>query len=119
MIHLIPTGAHHVVGLRIEGKVTADDLETVVAELEGRLKAHDQVRVYAEIDELSGMTFEAFIKDLKYSVRHFRDVEREAVVTGSVWIERLVDLGGALFPSIETRHFTPERKEEALRWVRD
>jgi hypothetical protein len=117
MIHLVPTGAHHVVGLRIEGKITADDFQTAVAELEGRLKAHDQVRVYAEIGEISGMTLEAFIKDLKYSLRHFRDVEREAVVTDSAWIEKLVDLGGALFPSIETRHFTPERRDDALRWI--
>jgi hypothetical protein len=100
VIRLVPTGDHHVGGLRIEGKITAKDFETAIGELESRLKAHDQVCEYAEIGEVSGMTLEGFIKDLKYSLRHFRDVKREAVVTDSAWVEKLVDLGGALFPSI-------------------
>jgi hypothetical protein len=104
--------------MRIEGKLTGDDLEVAIKELESRLKAHERVRVYAEIADISGMTFEAFVKDWTYGLRHLRDVEKEAVVTDRKWIEVLAEWGDALFPSLEVRHFTFDHREEALEWAR-
>jgi len=46
------------------------------------------------------MSLGAFIKDLKFSLRHLNDFEQEAIVSDHKWLEALVALGNTLFSGI-------------------
>lgn len=118
MIELVPTGAHQVVGLRIEGRISGEDLDLAAREIDARLKVHPRISIYAEIHGLTGMSLEALAKDFRYSLAHLRDVEKEAIVSDRRWLALLAQVGGRLFPSIDVRHFSPEDKEAALEWLR-
>jgi hypothetical protein len=119
MIELIPTVLDdRVLGMRIRGGIDRADLDTVAAAFEDKLERHARVRIYAEVEEVGGLTPAALLEDLRLSLRHFRDVEREAIVTDSGWLD-LPAKAGNLLPGIEVRAFSWLDKGEALAWISD
>ena len=80
------------------------------------------------------MSIGAFIKDLRFSLQHMKDFEKEAmqrglegfphrrlhqeaIVSDKRWLEALAALGNTLFSGIEVKHFTPDEKDDALEWL--
>ena len=117
MIDMLYVGEGNVVGFRISGRVEDADFDRVAALIEQTLDAHDQVRIYAEIESLDGISLDALWKDLQFSCKHIRDVEREAVVTDQQWLANLAGIGDRLFSGIEVRHFGHHQKDEARDWI--
>lgn len=118
MIEMIPTEADNIIGFRFSGKFEADDFEMVTDLMEKRFKDHEKLRVYAEVESFKGMSLMAFLKDLAFSLKHFRDFEKEAVVSDNEWIGKLARIGDRILPTIEVKHFISEEKEEALEWLK-
>ena len=116
-IKLIPHKPDKIVGLNIDGKIEAQDIDRVVKSIEQRLKLGGKLRLYAEVNNWSGMSLEAFIKDLRFSLQHFQDFEKEAIVSDRRWLESLAAIGNTLFSSIEVKHFTFAEKDKALEWI--
>ncbi|MGK7952047.1 MAG: STAS/SEC14 domain-containing protein [Xenococcaceae cyanobacterium] len=116
-IKLIPHKPDKIVGLNIDGKIEAQDIDLVVKSIEQKLKLGGKLRIYAEVNNWSGMSLEAFIKDLKFSLQHLQDFEKEAIVSDRRWLESLAALGNTLFSSIEVKHFTFADKDKALEWI--
>jgi hypothetical protein len=117
MIELIEAGLDEkVLAMRISGSIERRDLDLVAAALEEKLLGRTRVRIYVEIQELEGISPQALLEDLRLSLRHFRQVEREAIVTGATWLKLLARLGG-LIPGIEVRQFSWIEKDEALQWI--
>ena len=117
MIEPIPLPLDNVVGFRVDGKISADDVSRIADEIEARLARHARLRVYAEVERFSGMSVEAFFKDLTFSIRHLRDFEREAIVSDAGWLEKLAFLGDRVLPNTQVRHFSKDRRDEALEWI--
>ncbi|MDY7023374.1 MAG: STAS/SEC14 domain-containing protein [Cyanobacteriota bacterium] len=118
MLELIPTESDRVIGLHLKGKIETTDLERVIQQIEDKLKLHQKLRIYAEIESIEGMSPEALWKDLKFSVKHFRDFEKEAVVSDKKWVEKWTAFSNKLLSSVEVKHFSFDEKEQALEWVK-
>ena len=116
-ITLIPHKPDKIVGLNIDGRIEAEDIDLVVKSIETRLQQGEKLRIYAEVNNWSGMSLEAFIKDLKFSLQHFKDFEKEAVVSDRQWLKSLAAVGNTLFSSIEVKHFTFAERDKALEWI--
>jgi hypothetical protein len=67
--------------LEIDGWIDAEDLDRIVELIEKRLNTGEKLRIYVEINNWSGMSLVAFIKDLKFSLQHLKDFEKEAIVS--------------------------------------
>jgi hypothetical protein len=119
MIDTIFLGDGNAVGFRISGRIEGSDFDRVAARIEQALGSHDQVRIYAEIESLDGMSLEVLWKDLQFSFKHIRDVEREAIVTNRDWLKNLAELGDKLFSGLEVRHFDLNQKDEARDWIQN
>ena len=117
MINLISTNKDNIVGFHIKGKIDTQDFHRVATVIEDLLKTYDKLRIYAEVESIDGMTIPAFIKDLKFTLKHFHDFEKEAIVSNSSWLEKLAAFSDGLFPSIEVKHFSLEEKDQALEWI--
>ena len=89
----------------------------MVKSIENRLEKEEKLRIYAEVSNWSGMSLEAFIKDIKFSLQHFKDFEKEAIVSERGWLKSLAAVGNTLFSSIEVKHFTFAEKDQALEWI--
>ncbi|MFP7722694.1 STAS/SEC14 domain-containing protein [Lysobacter sp. A3-1-A15] len=110
----------HVVAFRVEGKLTEDGYDAVVAALEARLASQERIAVFFDMRGMSGMTPAAFGKDVAYSVRKLRELHRfarGAVVTDSDWLTGLVRFGSAFFPRIDLRVFPGAEHAPALDWA--
>ena len=57
------------------------------------------------------------MEDIRFAFPHLRNFEKKAVVSEKGWVEKLIDIGDKLFPSIEVRHFSFDQKDEAIKWV--
>ncbi|HSS63091.1 MAG TPA: STAS/SEC14 domain-containing protein [Gammaproteobacteria bacterium] len=119
MIEPIPLPADNVVGFRIDGKIDADDISRIADVIEARLERYPKLRVYAEVDRVSGVSVAAFVKDITFSLRHLKDIEREAIVSDTAWLKKLAGIGDRMLPSIEVRHFSKTEKDRALEWIID
>lgn len=117
MIEIIPTVASNVIGCKIIGKIETSDFEHVSSTAEEKLKKHQKLRVYTEIESLEGVSLEALVKNLQFTWQHFGDFEKEAIVSGEQWLEMLANISDRLFPSLEVRHFSPAQKDQALLWL--
>jgi hypothetical protein len=114
------TAPPHVAAFRVDGKLTEDGHEAVVAALEDRLAKHERIAMYFDMRAMSGMTPAAFGKDVAYSVRKLGEwhrFARGAVVTDSEWLTALVRFWSAFFPRIDMRVFPGAEHEQALAWA--
>ena len=118
MLEAIPFEEGNIIGFRLKGKIEDNEFDEIVSIMEQRLKEHKKLRVYAEIEEFKGMSVNTFMKDIHYSLKHWRDFDKEAVVSDKGWLKTWVEIAGSLFPGIEVKHFSFEEKEKAKEWVR-
>ncbi len=118
MLEVIPFGEGNIIGFRLKGKIEDNEFDEIVRTMEERLKEHKKLRIYAEIEEFKGMSVNTFMKDIHYSLKHWRDFDKEAVVSDKGWLKTWVEIAGSLFPGIEVKHFSFEEKEKAKEWVR-
>jgi hypothetical protein len=119
MIADIPFADSRVIGLRISGRINKSEYLRVENLVLLRLKTNYRVRIYAEVESFRGISFGALCEDLKFGFGHMRDFDREAVVVAPGWVAKLTMLAGRLFKRIEIKHFLPNEKETARRWVQE
>ena len=117
-VKLITDKPDRIIGLEIDGWIDAEDIDRITKLVEPRIDAGEKLRIYAEVKSWTGMSLGAFIKDLKFSLQHLNDFEKEAIVSDRKWLEGLAKLGNTLFSGIEVKHFTPDQSDRALEWVR-
>jgi len=117
MIHVLPFDADNVLAVHIAGKLESADLDEVAKQVDRKLAKHEKLRIFAEVEHLEGIALNALLKDLKLSLQHLRDFEKEAIVSDEAWLARLAAIGDRLFPSIEVRHFTWKERVDAVKWV--
>jgi hypothetical protein len=116
-VTLIPHKPDRIIGLKIDGKIETADLDRVVQSIENQLKPGQKLRIYVEVENWSGMSVEAFIQDLKFSLQHLQGFDREAIVSDHLWLKTLATVGNTLFFGVEVRHFTFDERDKAIEWI--
>lgn len=120
MIDHLDMEADHVVGIRVDGKVLSTDIERAMNSLEEKLKTHQRVSFYVEIDALSGITPEAVLKDIRYGLEQLKNLGRfyrSAVVTDISWIRAAAGVEDLLIPKVQVKAFSRSDRDVALAWV--
>jgi hypothetical protein len=117
MIEIMSVGLDdRVLGLRVKGPIERTDVDAVAVAFERKLQRHKPLRIYAEVDAIGSISPAALMEDLRLSLRHFRDVEREAIVSDESWLT-LLARAGDLLPGIEVRSYPWSEKAQALEWI--
>lgn len=122
MIETVPFEDDRILGMRIGGKVSAADLEPVLARLDVLLAGQEPLRAYVEVADVEGVSTDALIRDVQYGLAHFKSLltrfEKVAVVTDKGWVKRLSQLENLLMPGTDQRVFAFADIIEAQAWVR-
>jgi hypothetical protein len=118
MLEKIPGLPDNVVGIKANGKVTADDYKDVlVPAVEAVLEEDGQIRMLFVIDDdVTGLSGGAAWQDTKVGLGHYTRWERVAVVTNREWLRHSVDIFGYLIPG-KVKAFTMAEEAEAQKWV--
>lgn len=114
---LIPFEADNVVAIQTEGRIASDDYDVVLADVQDKLQRHSKLRIYVEMATFTGISAEAFFKDLKFGLGHMDRFDREAVVTDKAWMQRFASAADKLFPGIDIKVFASQDKDVARDWV--
>ncbi|MGW8161890.1 MAG: STAS/SEC14 domain-containing protein [Desulfobulbales bacterium] len=117
-ITIAETTAGNFVEARIIGKLTENDYEIIIPELERRIKEYGRLRLLIELEDFQGWTAGALWEDIKFDFRHFHDIYRIALVGDSKW-EKTATLFSKPFTAAELRYFDWKDLEAARRWIRN
>lgn len=107
-----------VVSVRVSGKLSDEDCQTLVPQLEARIRERGNICLLREMENFEGWTPEALWLDARFDLKHNADVTRVAMVGEARWQDGLTQLMKP-FDRGDARYFSPSEREEAWQWVRE
>lgn len=98
-------------------KLIQTDYDKLLPLLKDKLRQHDKIRWYFEMEDFDGWELKAFWEDVKFDVKHANDFDKVAMVGEKKWEEWMTDLMKP-FTSAEVRYFDISQGEEAITWIK-
>lgn len=120
MLEIIDIGVEKAVAYRLEGKITEEEMVSVLSIFKEKIDKGEDLILYQEVVSIGGAELDAMIEKFKFFIdfgmSHFT---RIAVVTHKKWIHKLVDLEGKLFKNIDMKGFSIEQKDKAIEFLKN
>jgi len=119
MIEVMPESAGNVFGIKVSGKITAQEYEEVIIpRVDAIIQEHGKARFMWVLDDgFQGAEAGAMWDDTKFGLKHRHDFEKVALVGGAKWMEWLTKLFCKLI-SAETKTFSQDQLQEAWDWLK-
>ncbi len=108
--------ATNVIHLKVTGKLTKEDYDTFVPELEEWMGRHGKIRILFDMVDFHGWTLSAGWEDTKLAFKHFSDIERIALVGDKSW-EHGMAIFCKPFTAATVRYFDHNNRDEAIDWI--
>ena len=109
-----PSG--RVLEVHLSGKLTHEDYERFGPEVEDQIKLHGKVRLLVEMIDFHGWQAGALWDDIKFDLKHFRDIDRLAIVGDKKWEHGMATFCKP-FTSAKVRYFDAADEDEARAWL--
>jgi hypothetical protein len=118
MIEILNDVPEGTVGIRLSGKIDADEYKaTIEPAVKAALAKRDKINALVIVaDDGVDLTAGAMWEDAKVGLAHPRSWNRAALVAPEAWWSRLVPVMSALMPG-EFRSFPLEEMAEARAWL--
>lgn len=100
----------------LSGKLTAGDYDVFVPQIERLIEKHGQLRLLVGLFKFRGWTAGALWEDIKFDVRHFRDVERLAIVGEKKWHKGMARFCRP-FTAAKIKYFDQPQISAAREWL--
>ncbi|MFI4876804.1 MAG: STAS/SEC14 domain-containing protein [Blastopirellula sp. JB062] len=104
------------VEIQLTGKLTVDDYHEFVPIMEKQIEASGKLRLLVVLHDFHGWQLSAIWEDTKFGVKHYRDIERLAVVGESKWEQGMASFCKP-FTAAEIQYFDQAKIEEARQWI--
>ncbi len=121
MLEMMDIEVENVVAYRLGGKITEEEMTSVLDIFRERIDNGEKLIVYQEVESIGGAEFDAmvekfkFFKDVGFNFSHFSKI---AVVTHAKWIHKLVDLEDKIFKNVDMKGFSIEDKDKAIEFLK-
>ncbi len=106
-----------VIKILVTGKLSKEDLETGLPEVERSIAKHGKIYVLVALQDFEGWEVEAMWERMKFDTKHFDDIERIAVVGKKKWHEWFEQFSSP-FSVAKTAYFQPGESEKAFLWLK-
>lgn len=117
-VEMIERAAEPVLEIRLEGKLTSEDYDLLVPEAERMIEQHDKGRLLVIMHDFHGWDVSAAWADTKFAIKHFRDIEKVALVGETAWQKGMATFCKP-FTGADVRYFEKEQEGEARSWVNE
>ena len=117
MYRVLDSVEDRVIGYRLSGTITEEEVKEIQREVEATAEKHGPVRMLCEMGDFSGAEPRAVWEDLKFTPQYMKDLDKFAVVGDKRWHEWVTKLSDATMPA-EAKYFDTSEAEEAWNWVR-
>jgi SpoIIAA-like len=105
-----------VLEVRATGKLAKEDYEHFVPLAESLIAKHGKIRVLFEMHDFHGWEAGALWDDIKFDVKHFRDIERLSLVGESKW-EKGMSVFCKPFTTAKIKYFDIKDIDQARTWL--
>ena len=103
-----------VFAMRLSGKLVHQDYQQFVPRLEQLIEEHGSVRCFIEMTDFHGIELRALWDEIKFDVRHARQIERCAVVGDRAWEAWMTKLSRPIFFNAEIRFYPISRTGQGV-----
>ena len=108
----------NVVRITVSGKLTAEDYKQFVPEVECLIEEQGKIRILFEMNEFHGWKLGALWEDLKFDLKHFRDIERIAMIGDKAWEHGMATFCRP-FTTAKIRYFEKGQEDQARQWLEE
>lgn len=115
-LNLEKKDGHKILAVRASNKLTKEDYEHFIPEVERLIKQEGKIRLLFEMHDFHGWEAGALWEDIKFDFEHFADIERLAMVGEKKWEEWMATFCKP-FTSAQIRYFDHNQAEDARRWI--
>lgn len=106
------------VEVHVSGKLTSEMYEEFVPLLEQEIRDHGKLRMLFVMRDFHGWTAGALWDDLKFDLRHFKDIRRLAIVGEKKWQHGMA-VFCTPFTTAKIKYFELSELEAARAWLRE
>jgi hypothetical protein len=100
------------------GKLTTEDYEHFVPEVDRLIKQHGKVNILFGLHDFHGWKAGALWADTKFAMTHYSGIARLALVGEKAWHKGMATFCKP-FTRAEVRYFDKDDEEKALAWLRE
>jgi hypothetical protein len=115
-VTLRETGEGKVLEIQLTGKLSNEDYAQFVPAVERLVKQHGKIRMLVEMHDFHGWTAGALWQDIKFDAKHFKDIERLAMVGEKKWQHGMAVFCKP-FTAAKVRYFDRAFLDEARTWL--
>ena len=116
MIETLQTSLPKVVGFRLSGKLHDEDYKTFVPVMDAAVAAEGKVRLFAKFEDFHGWDLHAAWDDFRFGLRHYKDIDRIAMVGDRKWEKWMATLCKP-FTKAKVRYFDASEVNAAWNWI--
>ncbi|MCA9102649.1 MAG: STAS/SEC14 domain-containing protein [Pirellulales bacterium] len=102
--------------VKATGKLTKEAYETFAPLVDGLIAEHGPIRILFEMHDFHGWTAGALWEDMKFDYKHWKDIERLAIVGESKWEEGMATFCKP-FTRAKIKYFDVSQLDEAKAWL--
>ena len=121
MIERLRESAGGVLGFKVTGKLTDEDIKAFEPQIEFLIheRKHKPIGILADLSDMHGAELKARWDEMRFLQKHTDHIARMAVVGADKWEEIVAILtAGAAVLQAETRYFEKSEMLHAWEWVR-
>ena len=105
-----------VLEVRVTGKLTKEAYQKFVPAVDAQIKEYGKLRILFLMQDFHGWTAGAMWEDLKFDLKHWKDIERLAIVGDKKW-EKGMAAFCKPFTKATIRYFDAAQIEEVRQWL--
>ncbi|MGC9349574.1 MAG: STAS/SEC14 domain-containing protein [Anaerolineae bacterium] len=118
MLTIMEQSTETCLGIKVSGKLKAEDYDKVEPLLSNAIKAHGTVNLVIHIEDFEGYgDTDALRKDLQMAFNEYKDVAKVAIVGTEDWQEWFAKIIDPLTLGTDERFFQPDQTDEAWTWA--
>jgi SpoIIAA-like len=102
--------------IQLTGKLAKEDYGHFVPVVERLVKEHGKIRLLVEMHDFHGWSAGALWEDIKFDAKHFRDIERIAIVGEKKWQHGMAAFCKP-FTTAAIRYFDRAAIAQAREWL--
>ena len=102
--------------VHVSGKLTTEDYERLVPEVERLVAKHGKIRMLFDMHDFHGWKAGALWEDTKFAIKHFADIERLAMIGEKKWQQGMATFCKP-FTKATVKYFDHADAAEARKWM--
>ena len=118
MIDIINTPYRKVIGLRLSGKLHDEDYKLLMRPMESIFADEGAVRLLIKFEDFHGWDLHAAWDDIWFSLKHYSDFERVAMVGDQAW-EHWMAIFSKPFTRAKVKYFDKSEINAAWKWLEE